>query len=182
MQIRGSPNGARHSPPHLSPPGRDRSERVVVFNWKGWSPSIGTGGRHQSVGPPEGLSLYGAFEVKRFSRHSPVPYFLHSSFFVRLEIPFLRPDPHVSEAGAHRGCQGRPSLCLGRTLCRSRPRLDRPEHGGRLAVVGMTHPRGARCRARGTRAATLYPVGRSDPNHDARMRIGGEAPRRWTHS
>jgi hypothetical protein len=36
--------------------------------------------------------------------------------------------------------------------------------------------------ARGTRAATLYPVGRSDPNHDARMRIGGEAPRRWTHS
>jgi hypothetical protein len=29
---------------------------------------------------------------------------------------------------------------------------------------------------------TLYPVGRSDPNHDARMRIGGEAPRRWTHS
>src|ERR1700733_7921430 len=52
MQIRGSPNGARHSPPHLSPPGRDRSERVVVFNWKGWSPSIGTGGRHQSVRPP----------------------------------------------------------------------------------------------------------------------------------
>jgi hypothetical protein len=24
---------------------------VVVFNWKGWSPSIGTGGRHQSVRP-----------------------------------------------------------------------------------------------------------------------------------
>jgi hypothetical protein len=77
-------------------------------------------------GRPEGLSLYGAFEVKRFSRHSPLHYFLHSSFFVRLEIPFLRPDPHVSEAGAHRGCQGRPSLCLGRTLRRSRPRLDRP--------------------------------------------------------
>jgi hypothetical protein len=31
-------------------------------------------------------------------------------------------------------------------------------------------------------ACFWYPVGRSDPNHDARMRIGGEAPRRWTHS
>src|SRR5271169_2601014 len=37
-------------------------------------------------------------------------HFLHTSFFVRLEIPFLRPDPHVLEAGARRGCQGRPSL------------------------------------------------------------------------
>src|SRR5258708_3448032 len=51
MQIRGSPNGARHSPPHLSPPGRHRSERVVVINRNGWSPSIGTGGRHHSVRP-----------------------------------------------------------------------------------------------------------------------------------
>ena len=37
-------------------------------------------------------------------------HFLHTSFFVRLEIPFLRPDPRVLEADAHRGCQGRPSL------------------------------------------------------------------------
>ena len=51
-----------------------------------------------------------------------------------------------------------------------------------VVVVGMTRPRGARCRGTRNRAATLYPVGRSDPNHDARMRIGGEAPRRWTHS
>jgi hypothetical protein len=51
MQIRGSPNGARHSPPHLSPPGRDRSERVVVIIRNGRSPSIGTGGRHHSVRP-----------------------------------------------------------------------------------------------------------------------------------
>src|SRR5205814_6850438 len=33
-----------------------------------------------------------------------------------LSIPFLRPDPHVMEAGARRGGQGRPSLCRGRTL------------------------------------------------------------------
>src|SRR5271168_2479364 len=45
-------------------------------------------------------------------------HFLDTSFFVRLEIPFLRPDPHVLEAGAHRGCQGRPSLYAGHTLRR----------------------------------------------------------------
>ena len=44
-----------------------------------------------------------------------------------------------------------------------------------LVVVGMTRPRGELAvGARWTRAATLYPVGRSDPNHDACMRIGGE--------
>ena len=37
---------------------------------------------------------------------------------LRGKIPFLRPDPHVLEAGAHRGCQGRPSLWPGRTLRR----------------------------------------------------------------
>ena len=42
--------------------------------------------------------------------------------------------------------------------------------------------RGARCRARSFRAATLYSAGRNDPDHDAVLRIGGEAPRRRTHS
>ena len=32
------------------------------------------------------------------------------------------------------------------------------------------------------RAATLYSVGRNDPDHDAVMRIGGEAPGRRVHS
>ena len=49
------------------------------------------------------------------SRHSLL---LHFSFFVRLGIPFLRPDPHVLEVGARRGCQGRPSLCADLTLHR----------------------------------------------------------------
>ena len=59
-------------------------------------------------------ALYGAFEVKHLFHG--ILHFLHSSFFVRLGIPFLRPDPHVMEAGARRGGQGRPSLCRGRTL------------------------------------------------------------------
>src|SRR6516225_9031559 len=63
--------------------------------------------------------LYGALEVKRLiSRILHFLSFLHTSFFVRLGIPFLRPDPHVLEAGARRGCQGRPSLWPGGTLSR----------------------------------------------------------------
>src|SRR6516164_6245903 len=103
------------------------------------------------IGKSAGFSpLYGALEVKHlFSRILHFLHFLHTSFFVRLGIPFLRPDPHVLEAGARRGCQGRPSLWPGGTLSLCRPRLDSPEHGGTLVVVGMTRPRGARCR--GTR-------------------------------
>ena len=46
MPIRGSPNGARHTPPQA---GRDRPEWVVAINRYGWSQSIGTGGRNGPV-------------------------------------------------------------------------------------------------------------------------------------
>jgi hypothetical protein len=61
-------------------------------------------------GHPKGLSLYGDLEVKHLFHAFSTSYFLHSSFFVRPRIPFLRPDPHIVEAGARRGRQGRPSL------------------------------------------------------------------------
>jgi hypothetical protein len=133
------------------------------------------------TGRSAGLSpLYGALEVKHYftafsTSFIPVSLFdLKSRFFAPTHMCW-RP----ARAGAVKA--GRRST-LATCSVVSRPRLDRPEHGGTLDVVGMTRPRGVRCRARETRAATLYPVGRSDPNHDARMRIGGEAPRRWTHS
>src|SRR5215469_15758850 len=37
-------------------------------------------------------------------------FFLQPNFFVRLESPFLRPDPQHPNAVARRGCQGWPSL------------------------------------------------------------------------
>jgi hypothetical protein len=69
------------------------------------------------IGKSAGFSpLYGTLEVKHLF---PAFFtFLLTSFFVRFGIPFLRPDPHVLEAGARRGCQGRPSLCPGRMLRR----------------------------------------------------------------
>ena len=38
-------------------------------------------------------ALYGAFEVKHI--FYTTLHFLYSGFFVRLGIPFLRPDPHT---------------------------------------------------------------------------------------
>jgi hypothetical protein len=98
----------------------------------------------------QGRRFFSAAEGLKHLFHG-ILHFLHPSFFVRLGIPFLRPDPHVLDAGARRGCQGRPLLCLASRSVVSRPRLDRPEHGGTLVVVGMTRPRGARCR--GTRGS-----------------------------
>src|SRR5258705_11577254 len=76
-------------------------------------------------------ALYGAFEVKH--KFYITLYFLHSSFFVRLGIPFLRPDPHVL----------------------------RPTRTGPLVVVG-TMIRGELAIGRDHRATTLYSVSRSD--------------------
>ena len=69
-----------------------------------------------STPPLPGHALDGTFEGKHLFQG--ILHFLHRSFFVRLGIPFLRPDPHVLHAGAHRGCQGRPSLCPCLTLRR----------------------------------------------------------------
>ena len=44
--IRGSPNGVHHARPQPCRTGRHRPERVVVIDWKCWSPSTGNTGRH----------------------------------------------------------------------------------------------------------------------------------------
>ena len=46
MQIRGLPNGVRHTRPQA---GRDRPEWVVAINRNGWSQSIVTAGRDHPV-------------------------------------------------------------------------------------------------------------------------------------
>jgi hypothetical protein len=66
------------------------------------------GARRTCMGPSKSSTYFTAFSTS----------FLHPSFFVRLGIPFLRPDPHVLDADARRGCQGRPSHCRGFKLHR----------------------------------------------------------------
>src|SRR6478672_10951014 len=58
--------------------------------------------------------------------------------------------------------------------------VDRP-HTHRLAVTG-DHPRGARHRARRSRYTLVFGRSGADLDHDAVMRIGGEAPGRQAHS
>src|SRR5271167_93356 len=100
------------------------------------------------IGKSAGFSpLYGALEVKHyFTAFStsliPVSLFdLKSRFFAPTHMCW-RPARTGAVKVGHRSTLATRSVV-------SRPRLDRPEHGGTLGVVGMTCSRGARCR--GTR-------------------------------
>jgi hypothetical protein len=55
------------------------------------------------------LALFRRRPPERVSRELACYFFLQSNFFVRLESPFLRPDPQYRKAGARRSCQGWPS-------------------------------------------------------------------------
>jgi hypothetical protein len=105
-----------------------------VTNWLKPSDSVSRIGDSASVQAATRVNaeqaLYGAFEVKHLFH--TLLHFLHSSFFVRLGIPFLRPDPQVGAVKV-----GRRSALAARSVV-SRPRLDRPEHGGTVVVVGTT--------------------------------------------
>ena len=85
---------------------------------------------------------------------SRILHFLFSTSFIPvslfdLESRFFAPT-HTCWRPARTGAVkvGRRYTLAARSSI-SRPRLDRPEHGGPLVVVGMTRPRGVRCQ--GTR-------------------------------
>ena len=61
------------------------------------------------------------------------------------------------------------------------PHLDSFEPDGTLGAIGMTI-RGEPAFGRDQSRHNLVSGGSKDPNHDAAMRIGSEAPRRRTHS
>jgi hypothetical protein len=109
-------------------------------------------------------------------------FFSSSEFLGSIWKPVSSSRPIVPRAIARSGCQdGRRAYGAGYSVV-ARPCLDSREHDGMLVQVGMTITRGARYGTRKLRAATLYSVGPQDPDHDAHMRIGGEAPRRQAHS
>src|SRR4029077_13869871 len=91
--------------------------------------------------------LYGALEVKHLFHAFSTPFIPVSLF--DLESRFFAPTRtcwRPARTGAVK--VGRRSDLATHCVV-SRPRLGGPEHGGTLVVVGMTRPRGARCR--GTR-------------------------------
>ena len=68
----------------------------------------------------------------------------------------------------------------------ARPYLYGVEHAGMLVGVGMMFEgsplSGHEARSYRNLVFGGSQTARPDPNHDASMRIGGEAPRWWTHS
>src|SRR5579864_2775995 len=104
----------------------------------------------RSLRPPEGLGLVWGLRSQALIHGTLhfLPSFIPVSLF-DLESRFFAPTHRCwrpSRTGAVK--VGRRSALAARSVV-SRPRLDSPEHGGTLIGVGMTHPRGARCR--GTR-------------------------------
>jgi hypothetical protein len=102
-------------------------------------------------------------------------------FLCSIRSLFLRPDPRFAHAGARRSCQGWPSRRSCSRRCPARPQLDGFEHDGMLAAVGMTI-RGEPASGHESIAPQPCIGWVQGPNHDAVMRIGGEAPKRRTHS
>ena len=99
-------------------------------------------------------ALYGAFEVKHI--FYTTLYFLHCSFFVRLGIPFLRPDPHMLRPTRTGPVKvGRRSALAARSVV-PRPRLDRHEHGGHAGCGRGDDQRGACHRARSSRHNLVF--------------------------
>jgi hypothetical protein len=100
--------------------GRQARRSVPAFRWHQISPAPGLlmpGPRAQLIRPSSTASaklraaslalVWGLESQAENSRHA---FFLRPNFFVRLESPFLRPDPQRPNAVARRGCQGWPSL------------------------------------------------------------------------
>ena len=120
-------------------------------------------------------SLYGASKVKPRSEGTVI--FLHSSFLVRPGSPFLRSDPQFSAAVARRGGQGRATIARPRGLV-----LDGSEHDGTVGWSGRRLEGSSPFAARDQSHRDLVCGGPGDPNHDAVLRIGREAPKRQVHS
>jgi hypothetical protein len=117
-------------------------------------------GRFLSRGCPEGPI------------HFLVPQFLCSTW----ESPFLRPAPRLMAPAARRSGQGwRVSATEGSSL-----RV--PSTTAHLARVGDDEIEGSPRVVHDCSCHILVCGGYRDPDHDAVMRIGSQAPRRRTHS
>ena len=107
--------------------------------------------------------------------------FLHRFLCSTWKSPFLRPDPAVLQSR-----RAQEAVKVGRRTNLStysgpcQASLDSSQHGGTLDTVGMTI-RGEPAFGRADQSRHNLVFGESnDPNHDAAMRIGSEAPRRRT--
>jgi hypothetical protein len=131
--------------------------------------------------PTPAVSLYGPCQDATFQRATGRRISSFVSFFVRSESRFFVPTrTSLALARAEAVRVGRrTNLTTGSAV--ARPHLDSFEHDGTLGAIGMTI-RGEPACGRDQSRHNLVSGGSKDPNHDAVMRIGSEAPKRRTHS
>ena len=135
--------------------------------------------------------------TKRASNSS----FFRPFFLILLFGPLAEPILSSRPRGSHgRRAQGRSRMAVAKSSirkCVSRPLLDRPSTAAGSERVGIQSVRireqqarqddlrraclGVARRSRAPRPC-IRQIPRGDLNHDAVMRIGGEAPRRQAHS
>jgi len=98
-----------------------------------------------------------------------------------LRAHFFAPTRQLPNAVGRRGCQGWPSLRYLLMPGDARPHLDSSEHGSTLGGRD-DDVEGSSLVAHEQSCRNLVFGGPNDPNHDAVLRIGSEAPRRRAHS
>jgi hypothetical protein len=131
---------------------------------------------------PPAVSLYGLCQGGVSIGDRSAHLFPLSVSLFDLRARFFVPTCTSLAAGAHRNCQGWPShQPFPTSSAVARPHLDSFEHDSTFGAIGMTI-RGEPAFGRDQSRHNLVSGGSKDPNHDAVMRIGSEAPRRRTHS
>jgi hypothetical protein len=125
-----------------------------------WTPAATARGRvrHAGVQKP----CMGPWKSSR--EFTACDFFLQLNFFVRLESPFLRPDPQCPNAVARRVCQGWPSLRY-LLMLSTMPghTLTNPSTAARSLWSGWTGRGELACRARTFVPQPCIRWGRNDP-------------------
>jgi len=117
--------------------------------------------------------------LSRSFRAAPLSFFIVSLFDLKARF-FIPTRASLTPARAGAVKVGRRTN-LAACSAFARPHLDSFEHDGTLGAIGMTI-RGEPAIGRDQSRHNLVFGGCKNPNHDAAMRIGSEAPRRRTHS
>jgi hypothetical protein len=125
-----------------------------------WTPAATACGtlRHAGIQKP----CMGLWKSSR--EFTACDFFLQLNFFVRLESPFLRPDPQCPNAVARRVCQGWPSLrYLLMLSAMPGQTLTNPSTAARSLWSGWTGRGELACRARTFVPQPCIRWGRNDP-------------------
>jgi len=128
------------------------------------------------------LRLVWGFDCQAVSERRSLSCFLHRFLCSTCKSRFFAPTRSIAKPARAGAVKVGRNTNLSTSFGPARPYLDSSEHGGTLDAIGITIRGEPAFRAR--RSIAPHPCIRwvQDPNHDAVIRISGEAPRRVAHS